>query len=141
MYGWQRAMRIFDGPDEVHIRSIARAEIGREPSAFAAAVTRAVTRRRQLSGAWNFRDVAETHRACGPAGSSGPVSSAVSTRPAGDAVPQLGITDVADLRSPQEVERRGPGAVPDGVDVHLLPFPDLSNTPTARHRTRPLGRR
>jgi len=33
-------MRIFDGPDEVHIRSIARAEIGREPSAVAAAVTR-----------------------------------------------------------------------------------------------------
>ncbi|GAB5017285.1 hypothetical protein MAHJHV65_38640 [Mycobacterium avium subsp. hominissuis] len=39
MYGWQRAMRIFDGPDEVHIRSIARAEIGREKSVFAAAVT------------------------------------------------------------------------------------------------------
>ncbi|WP_179470379.1 acyl-CoA dehydrogenase family protein [Mycolicibacterium vinylchloridicum] len=39
MYGWQRAMRIFDGPDEVHMRSIARAEIGREQSALAAAVT------------------------------------------------------------------------------------------------------
>lgn len=39
MYGWQRAMRIFDGPDEVHMRSIARAEIGSEPSSFAAAVT------------------------------------------------------------------------------------------------------
>ena len=39
MYGWQRAMRIFDGPDEVHIRSIARAEIGREQSPFAAAAT------------------------------------------------------------------------------------------------------
>lgn len=39
MYGWHRAMRIFDGPDEVHMRSIARAEIGREKSAFAAAVT------------------------------------------------------------------------------------------------------
>jgi acyl-CoA dehydrogenase len=39
MYGWQRAMRIFDGPDEVHMRSIARAEIGAEPSAFAVAVT------------------------------------------------------------------------------------------------------
>ncbi len=39
MYGWQRAMRIFDGPDEVHLRTIARAEIGREKSAFAAAVT------------------------------------------------------------------------------------------------------
>ena len=39
MYGWHRAMRIFDGPDEVHIRSVARAEIGSEKSAFAAAVT------------------------------------------------------------------------------------------------------
>jgi acyl-CoA dehydrogenase len=27
MYGWHRAMRIFDGPDEVHLRSIARHEL------------------------------------------------------------------------------------------------------------------
>ncbi|OHV06766.1 (R)-benzylsuccinyl-CoA dehydrogenase [Mycobacterium talmoniae] len=39
LYGWHRAMRIFDGPDEVHLRSIARAELGRDKSAFAAAVT------------------------------------------------------------------------------------------------------
>ena len=39
MYGWQRAMRIFDGPDEVHFRTVAKAELGREPSAMAAAVT------------------------------------------------------------------------------------------------------
>jgi acyl-CoA dehydrogenase len=39
LYSWHRAMRIFDGPDEVHIRTVARAEIGREKSAFAAAVT------------------------------------------------------------------------------------------------------
>ncbi|MDF2824840.1 MAG: acyl-CoA dehydrogenase [Mycobacterium sp.] len=39
MYGWHRAMRIFDGPDEVHIRAIARAEVGRDKSALAAAVT------------------------------------------------------------------------------------------------------
>jgi acyl-CoA dehydrogenase len=39
LYGLHRAMRIFDGPDEVHLRSISRAEIGREKSAFAAAVT------------------------------------------------------------------------------------------------------
>ncbi|WP_123670382.1 acyl-CoA dehydrogenase family protein [Actinocorallia herbida] len=31
MYGWHRAMRLFDGPDEVHLRSIARAELKREP--------------------------------------------------------------------------------------------------------------
>jgi len=31
MYAWHRAMRLFDGPDEVHLRSIARAELRREP--------------------------------------------------------------------------------------------------------------
>lgn len=31
MYGWHRAMRIFDGPDEVHLRGITRAELGRSP--------------------------------------------------------------------------------------------------------------
>ena len=31
MYGWHRAMRIFDGPDEVHLASLARAELDREP--------------------------------------------------------------------------------------------------------------
>ncbi len=39
MYGWHRAMRLFDGPDEVHMRTIARTELGKEKSAFAAAVT------------------------------------------------------------------------------------------------------
>jgi acyl-CoA dehydrogenase len=38
MYGWQRAMRIFDGPDEVHLRTIARRELGAEKSPLAAAV-------------------------------------------------------------------------------------------------------
>ncbi|PXY36780.1 acyl-CoA dehydrogenase [Prauserella flavalba] len=31
MYGWHRAMRLFDGPDEVHLRSLAKAELRREP--------------------------------------------------------------------------------------------------------------
>ncbi|MGZ4569315.1 MAG: acyl-CoA dehydrogenase family protein [Blastococcus sp.] len=31
MYAWHRAMRLFDGPDEVHLRSIARAELGSTP--------------------------------------------------------------------------------------------------------------
>ncbi len=31
MYGWHRAMRLFDGPDEVHLRSIAKTELGRAP--------------------------------------------------------------------------------------------------------------
>lgn len=29
MYGWHRAMRIFDGPDEVHLRTLAKAELRR----------------------------------------------------------------------------------------------------------------
>jgi len=43
LYAWHRAMRIFDGPDEVHMRTIARTEIGGEKSAFAAAVTTTAT--------------------------------------------------------------------------------------------------
>ncbi|KQS68638.1 acyl-CoA dehydrogenase family protein [Modestobacter sp. Leaf380] len=31
MYGWHRAMRLFDGPDEVHLRSLAKSELGRTP--------------------------------------------------------------------------------------------------------------
>jgi acyl-CoA dehydrogenase len=31
MYAWHRAMRLFDGPDEVHLRSIAKAELSRTP--------------------------------------------------------------------------------------------------------------
>jgi acyl-CoA dehydrogenase len=31
MYAWHRAMRLFDGPDEVHVRAIARAELNRTP--------------------------------------------------------------------------------------------------------------
>jgi acyl-CoA dehydrogenase len=33
MWGWHRAMRLFDGPDEVHLRSVARAELKR-PALF-----------------------------------------------------------------------------------------------------------
>ncbi len=43
-----------------------------------------------------------------------------------DLLRQLGIFDVADLRSPREVERRGPGRVHDDVAIHLLPFLDLA---------------
>ena len=32
MYGWHRAMRLFDGPDEVHLRAIAKSELGRTPA-------------------------------------------------------------------------------------------------------------
>jgi acyl-CoA dehydrogenase len=39
LYSWHRGMRLFDGPDEVHMRTVARAELGGEKSAFASAVT------------------------------------------------------------------------------------------------------
>jgi acyl-CoA dehydrogenase len=31
MYAWHRAMHLFDGPDEVHLRSVARSELRSEP--------------------------------------------------------------------------------------------------------------
>jgi protein-tyrosine phosphatase len=79
----------------------------------------------ELSGAWNFRDVAEeTGVRPGRFFRSSELSRL--DEDGRRRLIELGITDVADLRSPREVERRGPGQVPDGVAVHLLPFPDLS---------------
>ncbi|SDF59588.1 acyl-CoA dehydrogenase family protein [Klenkia brasiliensis] len=39
MAGWHRAMRLFDGPDEVHLRSLAKSELGRAPLVPLARVT------------------------------------------------------------------------------------------------------
>lgn len=74
-----------------------------------------------LAGAWNFRDVAES------AGIRPGLlfrSSELSrlTEEGQSALRALGITDVADLRSRRELERRGPGQVPPGVALHHLPF-------------------
>jgi protein-tyrosine phosphatase len=79
----------------------------------------------QLSGAWNFRDVADE---AGVRPGRFFRSSELSrlSEDGRRRLIELGITDVADLRSPREVERRGPGLVPAGVEVHLLPFPDVS---------------
>ncbi|HEV7360806.1 MAG TPA: tyrosine-protein phosphatase, partial [Mycobacterium sp.] len=80
---------------------------------------------RELSGAWNFRDVADGAVAVRPGRlfRSGELSRLDDDGRA--TLSQLGITDVADLRATREVARRGPGLVPDGVEIHLLPFPDL----------------
>jgi protein-tyrosine phosphatase len=80
----------------------------------------------KLNGAWNFRDVAD---ATGLRPGRFFRSSELSTlqQDGRDELRRLGITDVADLRSPREVERRGPGRVPADVAIHLLPFPDLAD--------------
>lgn len=79
----------------------------------------------ELSGAWNFRDVAEvTGIKPGRFYRSSELSRLDEV--GRTALRQLGIGDVADLRSQREVERRGPGQVPDGVTVHLLPFHQLT---------------
>jgi protein-tyrosine phosphatase len=79
----------------------------------------------ELSGAWNFRDVAEeTGIRRGQFFRSSELSG---LDDAGrEVIRRLGITDVADLRSAREVERHGPGLVPSGVEVHLLHFHEVS---------------
>jgi protein-tyrosine phosphatase len=80
---------------------------------------------RELSGAWNFRDVAEeTGVRPGRFYRSSELSRLSDEGRRG--LIELGITDVADLRSAREVERHGPGLVPAGVDVHLLHFHEVS---------------
>jgi protein-tyrosine phosphatase len=75
----------------------------------------------ELSGAWNFRDVAENGDIRpGRLFRSGELSN---LDDAGrQTLTRIGITDVADLRSAPELERHGTGQVPDGVTIHHLPF-------------------
>jgi protein-tyrosine phosphatase len=84
----------------------------------------------QLGNAWNFRDVTESTSGAVRPGllfRSGELSN---LDDAGRAeLVRLGISDVADLRSAVEVERHGGGLVPEGVDIHLLPFIDVVVTP------------
>jgi protein-tyrosine phosphatase len=74
-----------------------------------------------LSGAWNFRDVAEKAGIQpGRLFRSGELSN---LDDAGrETLTRFGITDVADLRSAPELDRHGKGQVPDGVVIHHLPF-------------------
>jgi protein-tyrosine phosphatase len=85
----------------------------------------------ELAGAWNFRDVAEETGICpGRFFRSSELSALDDGGRA--AMSSLGITDVADLRSVRELERRGPGLVPAGVEVHLLPFHELSSSQSSQ---------
>jgi protein-tyrosine phosphatase len=80
---------------------------------------------RELHGAWNFRDVADSTGVLRPGRlfRSGELSDL--GEDGRDELNRLGISDVADLRSRREVERHGSGRVPAGVQIHQLPIPDL----------------
>jgi protein-tyrosine phosphatase len=74
-----------------------------------------------LSGAWNFRDVAEnTGIQPGRLFRSGELSNLDDD--GRETLIRFGVTDVADLRSAPELDRHGKGQVPDGVVIHHLPF-------------------
>lgn len=83
-----------------------------------------------LPGAWNFRDIAqETGIRSGLFFRS---SELAKLDDAGaTTLSDLGISDIADLRSDREVERRGSDAVPADVVVHRLPFREVG--PEAPH--------
>ena len=60
LYGWHRAMRLFDGPDEVHMRTHRpRRTRPREERVRRGGDVVVASTDGDLSGAWNFRDVAE----------------------------------------------------------------------------------
>lgn len=84
---------------------------------------------RELQGAWNFRDVADATGVL----RSGRLFRSADLSGLGDGgrleLRRLGLTDVADLRSRREMQRNGPGRVPEGVDIHCLPIPDLPVEP------------
>lgn len=78
-----------------------------------------------LSGAWNFRDIAEeTGIRPGRFFRSSELSGLDDS--GRSALLGFGITDVADLRSVREVERHGTGAIPAGVEVHHLHFHEVT---------------
>jgi protein-tyrosine phosphatase len=81
---------------------------------------------RDLQGSWNFRDVADGTGVLRPGRlfRSGELSEL--SDDGREALRRLGVTDVADLRARREVQRHGPGRVPDDVVIHLLPIPDVA---------------
>ena len=126
MYGWQRAMRIFDGPDEVHFRTIAKAELDVSPAPWPQRQSAGDSRHEKLSGAWNFRDVAET--AGLRPGRLFRSSELSRLDEAGRQAPdRVGCHGRADLRSPPSWLARRRRRAGDVV-VHNLPFPEVSHS-------------
>jgi protein-tyrosine phosphatase len=83
----------------------------------------------QLSGVWNLRDVGGVTTPDGAVVSGGKFLRSGQLSGLDDAgqrmLLDLGVGDVADLRSRHEIDRYGQDRVPDGVVVHNLPFPDI----------------
>lgn len=86
-----------------------------------------------LDGSWNFRDLGGTVTSLGTVRPGLLLRAAVLSglTPAGrQALLDLGVTDVFDLRGPLEIEREGADALPDGVSGHVAPFhPEEDDTP------------
>ena len=78
-----------------------------------------------LSGTWNFRDIGGLPTPDGPVRRGLVYRAAVLSGldPTGQqALVNLGVTDVFDLRGELEIEREGPDRVPDSVTVTVAPF-------------------
>lgn len=89
-----------------------------------------------LSGAWNFRDVSDLKTTEGRCVGSGFLFrsselSALDEAGAQDLV-DLGVTDIFDVRDKAEIERSGSDKLPDGIELHVLPF-DLRPDGKAPH--------
>ena len=86
-----------------------------------------------LDGAWNFRDLGGTVTPLGTVRPGILLRAAVLSglTPAGEqALLDLGVTDVFDLRGPREIEREGADRLPDGVTGHVAPFhPEQDDAP------------
>jgi protein-tyrosine phosphatase len=82
----------------------------------------------QLSGVWNLRDVGGVTMTDGATLRSGRFLRSGQLSALDDAgqrmLTDLGVGDVADLRSRHEIEKYGHDRVPNRVVVHNLPFPD-----------------
>jgi len=86
-----------------------------------------------LSGTWNFRDIGGVPTPAGPVRSGLVFRSAslAGLDPAGrEALGNLGVTEVFDLRGQLEIAREGSDQVPDSVTVRVAPFhPEDDETP------------
>jgi len=79
-----------------------------------------------LPGAWNFRDVSDLKTYEGRCVGAGFLFRSSELSGLEDSgvrkLSELGVTDVFDLRDLPEAQRSGFDRVPDGVQVHALPF-------------------